>query len=142
MTAIEIARKIASAFEGLRLKPYLCPAGKWTIGRGHLCSKDHPPITAEQADAYMTQDLTDALRGVLRHCPGLLAKDAGKLGAIIDFVFNLGAGRLQYSTLRRRINQRDWPEVRYELSRWVRGGGKILPGLVARRAVESKYIGD
>lgn len=59
-----------------------------------------------------------------------------RLAAIMDFTFNLGAGRLQASTLRRRINQQDWTAAGVELRRWVHGGGKILPGLVARRESE------
>lgn len=60
---------------------------------------------------------------------------------IVDFTFNLGAGRLQTSTLRRRINQRDWVAARQELRRWVYGGGKVLPGLVARREAECALLG-
>jgi lysozyme len=146
--AIAIAKTIAKPFEGLRLKPYLCPAGVPTIGYGSTTYPDgrkvkltDPPITVEYAEIMLDYGMDTAAKAVSRYCPAL-ASDPRKLGAITDFVFNLGAGRLQYSTLRRRTNQRDWPEVRYELSRWVRGGGKILPGLVARRAVEAKYIGD
>jgi len=68
-------------------------------------------------------------------CP-ILASSEKKLGAIIDFVYNLGPGRLQYSTLRRKINQQDWEGAKVELSKWVRGGGRILPGLVKRRNAE------
>ena len=60
--------------------------------------------------------------------------------AIVDFTFNLGAGRLQTSTLRRRVNQRDWTAAGQELRRWVYGGGKVLPGLVARRAAECALL--
>nr|WP_246193558.1 lysozyme [Pseudoxanthomonas suwonensis] len=59
----------------------------------------------------------------------------------MDFTFNLGAGRLQTSTLRRRVNQRDWSSAVNELRRWVYGGGKVLPGLVARREAESALLG-
>jgi lysozyme len=62
------------------------------------------------------------------------------LAAIVDFTFNLGAGRLQTSTLRRRINQRDWLAAGTELRRWVFGGGKVLPGLVARREAEAAWL--
>jgi len=62
------------------------------------------------------------------------------LGAICDFVFNLGAGRLQSSTLRRKINTEEWDDVPYELSRWVYGGGKKLRGLVLRREAESAFF--
>ena len=63
-----------------------------------------------------------------------------RLAAIVDFTFNLGAGRLQTSTLRRRVNQRDWVGAASELRRWVYGGGRVLPGLVARREAECRLI--
>lgn len=140
--AIELAKR----FEGFekRVKrgteiaavPYVCPAGFWTIGYGHLCAQDHPPITLDEAEAYLAQDLVTALSATLRYCPVLATESEGRLAAIVDFTFNLGAGRLQTSTLRRRINQRDWTNAAHELRRWVYGGGKVLPGLVARRQAE------
>jgi len=77
---------------------------------------------------------------IQRFCPVLAAEPEGRLAAIVDFTFNLGAGRLQTSTLRRRINQRDWAAAANELGRWVYGGGKVLPGLVTRRAAEVRLI--
>jgi lysozyme len=68
--------------------------------------------------------------------PGLATEPEGRLAAIVDFTFNLGAGRLQTSTLQRRVNQRDWEAAATELRRWVYGGGKVLPGLVMRREAE------
>ena len=50
------------------------------------------------------------------------------------------AGRLQTSTLRRRVNQRDWAAAGTELRRWIYGGGKALPGLVARREAEAAWL--
>ena len=81
-----------------------------------------------------------ALTATLRYCPVLATEPGGRLAAIVDFTFNLGAGRLQTSTLRRRINQRDWTSAASELRRWVYGGGKVLPGLVARREAEAALI--
>ena len=81
-----------------------------------------------------------ALDATLRYCPVLATEPEGRLAAIVDFTFNLGAGRLQTSTLRRRINQRDWAASAMELSRWIYGGGKVLPGLVARRKVEAALM--
>ena len=66
----------------------------------------------------------------------LLENDWGKFCAIVDFAYNLGVGRLQTSTLRRKINELDWEAVAKELMRWVYGGGKKLPGLVKRRQAE------
>lgn len=122
--------------------PYICPAGYWTIGYGHLCQPDHPPITEENGSLYLATDLHAALTATLRYCPVLASESEGRLAAIVDFTFNLGAGRLQTSTLRRRINQRDWSAAASELGRWVRGGGRVLPGLVARRIAErSLFVG-
>ncbi len=59
---------------------------------------------------------------------------------VVDFTFNLGAGRLQTSTLRRRVNQRDWPGAASELRRWVYGGGRVLPGLIVRREATELLI--
>ena len=144
-TAIELAKR----FEGFhrvpkndlgRAYPYVCPAGYWTIGYGHLCDPKHPPITETEAEGYLARDLQSALACTLRYCPALASEPEGRLAAIVDFTFNLGAGRLQASTLRRRINQRDWVAAAIELRRWIYGGGKVLPGLVTRRAAEARLL--
>lgn len=144
--AIELAKR----FEGFERKvkrgieitavPYVCPAGFWTIGYGHLCKPDHPPITETEAEVYLARDLQSALAATLRYCPVLATEPGSRLAAIVDFTFNLGAGRLQTSTLRRRINQRDWTAAATELRRWVYGGGKMLPGLIIRREAESALL--
>jgi lysozyme len=140
---------LAKRFEGFhrvpkndpgRAHPYVCPAGYWTIGYGHLCDAKHRPITEAEADAYLAQDLAAALRATLRYCPVLATEPEERLASIIDFTFNLGAGRLQTSTLRRRVNQRDWRAAAAELARWVHGGGKVLPGLVIRRDAERALV--
>ena len=146
-TAIELAKH----FEGFERKvkrgaeitaiAYVCPAGFWTIGYGHLCDPKHSPITVAEAEAFLAHDLQTALAATLRYCPVLAAEPDGRLSAIVDFTFNLGAGRLQTSTLRRRVNQQDWAAAAKELRRWVYGGGKVLPGLVARREAECALLG-
>ena len=149
MVIPEAAIDMAKRFEGFhrvpkhdphRAYPYLCPAGFWTIGYGHLCDPNHSPIGEEEAEDYLAQDLQTALAATLRYCPVLAAEPEGRLAAIVDFTFNLGAGRLQSSTLRRRINLRDWNAAGRELRRWVYGGGKVLPGLVARRESEVSLL--
>ena len=120
--------------------PYICPAGYWTIGYGHLCDPKHPPITETEAEVYLARDLQTALAATLRYCPVLAAEPEGRLAAIVDFTFNLGAGRLQTSTLRLRVNQKDWATASQELRRWVYGGGKVLPGLVKRREAEARLF--
>ena len=144
--AIDLAKR----FEGFERKvkrgieisavPYICPAGFWTIGYGHLCDPKHPPITEAEAEVYLARDLQTALAATLRYCPVLATESEGRIAAIVDFTFNLGAGRLQTSTLRRRINQQDWAAAASELRRWVYGGGKVLPGLVVRREAEVSFL--
>ena len=144
--AIDLAKR----FEGFERKakrgveitavPYICPAGYWTIGYGHLCDPKHPPISEAEAEVYLARDLQSALAATLRYCPVLATEPESRLAAIVDFTFNLGAGRLQTSTLRRRINQRDWTAACQELRRWVYGGGKVLPGLVTRREAEAGWL--
>ena len=146
----QAAIDLAKRFEGFERKvkhgieitavPYICPAGFWTIGSGHLCDSKHPPITEAEAEVYLACDLQTALAATLRYCPVLATEPEGRLTAIVDFTFNLGAGRLQTSTLRRRVNQRDWTAACQELRRWVYGGGKVLPGLVTRREAEVAWL--
>lgn len=146
----QAAVELAKRFEGFhrvpkndplrRAHPYICPAGFWTVGYGHLCNPDHPPITETEAETYLAQDLVTALTATLRYCPVLATESDSRLAAIVDFTFNLGAGRLQSSTLRRRVNQCRWADVAIELARWVYGGGKVLPGLVTRRAAEASLL--
>ena len=146
----QVAIELAKRFEGFerRVKrgieitavPYICPAGFWTIGYGHLCDSKHLPITEAEAEVYLARDLQTALAATLRYCPVLANEPEGRLAAIVDFTFNLGAGRLQASTLRRRVNQRDWIAVGQELRRWAYGGGKLLPGLVKRREAEIELL--
>ncbi|MCL4652475.1 lysozyme [Burkholderia multivorans] len=145
----QAAIDLAKRFEGFhrvpkadpgRAHPYICPAGYWTIGYGHLCDATHPPINEADAEVYLACDLNAALAATLRHCPVLTTESEERIAAIVDFTFNLGTGRLQTSTLRRRVIQRDWPSAAKELRRWVYGAGKVLPGLVARREAEALLL--
>jgi len=145
----QLALDLAKRFEGFqrvpksdpgRAYPYVCPAGFWTIGYGHLCDSTHPPITEPEAERYLAADLMTALNATLHYCPVLATEPERRLAAIVDFTFNLGAGRLQTSTVRRRINQQDWASAASELRRWVYGGGKVLPGLVTRRDQEARLV--
>ena len=140
---LDIAVALCKQFEGFRRAPYLCPAGIPTIGFGSTYYADgrkvtlqDEPISEAAAEALLLHELQHTyLPGVLRHCPILLT-DEPKCNAIVDFVYNLGIGRLQTSTLKRKINQQDWDGTKEQLMLWTRGGGRVLPGLVKRRAAE------
>ena len=150
---LELATELCRRFEGFRAKPYLCPAGIPTIGYGSTYYADgrkvalnDPLISEPDARALLVRELPHTFApGVIRLCPGLLALalaagDWGKLNAIVDFAYNLGVGRLQTSTLRRKINAQDWEGARDQLMVWTRGGGRVLPGLVKRREAEKALM--
>jgi lysozyme len=126
-------------FEGCRLVPYLCPAGVWTCGWGSTGPDVFPgrPWTQEYADQRMRMDALKFARGTLALCPSLTGD---RLSAIADFAYNVGLGALQASTLRRVVNAGHWDAAKVQLMRWVRGGGRVLPGLVKRRTAEANLL--
>lgn len=158
---LEVAVALCMLFEGLHrlgkdglVYPYLCPAGVWTIGYGSTYYEDgrrvgpnDPPITQERAKQLLLWELNKvSAPAVIRLCPELFAwsvqnKQWRAFCAIVDFTFNLGSGRLQTSTLRRKLRVLDWEGAKEQLMLWVRGGGKVLPGLVKRRKAECELLG-
>jgi lysozyme len=144
---LELAASLCRQFEGFRSKPYLCPAGVPTIGYGSTYYSDGRKVTLndalisqEDASALLMVELNHTyLPGVLRNCP-ILATDEKKCNAIVDFVYNLGIGRLQTSTLKRKINSQEWESAKEQLMLWTKGGGKVLPGLLKRRQAECSLL--
>jgi lysozyme len=145
---IELAKALCIQFEGFYPRPYLCPAGVPTIGigttryeNGLRVSLTDPSISRERAEALLMWELQkDCLPRMLRLCSRLPELGPGAVGAILDFTYNLGSGNLAASTLRKRIQEGDRDAMRVELMRWVRGGGRVLPGLVRRRAAEARLL--
>jgi len=144
--AVQVAAALARCFEGLYLLPYLCPAGVPTIGYGatyyengvRVTLKD-PAITRERAEALLLWLVrTVYLPAVLKLCPGVDTPQ--RLAALIDFAFNLGAGNLAASTLRKRVNANRWADVPVEFRKWIRGGGRVLRGLQLRREAEVALV--
>ena len=146
MSAIDLAANLVRVFEGFRSKPYKCPAGIWTIGYGTTRYPDgrkvkptDGAVNTSTAELYLDDELEHSLSAVIRYCPKLAGSD-NRLAAITDFTYNLGIGALQTSTLRKRLNHQDWMAAKNELRKWVHGGGRVLPGLVKRRELESKLL--
>lgn len=144
---LELAAELCRKYEGYRAKPYLCPANVATIGYGSTYYADgkkvtlqDPPMDEPTARALLMIELEHTyLPGVLRNCPGLIT-DVRKCNAIVDFCYNLGTGRLQTSTLKRKINANDWEGAKEQLMLWTKGGGKVLPGLLKRRTAECALL--
>ena len=135
-------------WEGVRYRPYICSARLHTVGVGHVLYPDQGRLPLDQRDAYplapedsrtfskaevdgtLSFDLQRFEVGVARLFPVVLTQNQND--ALVSFAFNLGLGGLQRSTLRQKV-LRGEPEAADEFLKFVRGGGKILPGLVKRR---------
>jgi lysozyme len=131
-------------FEGLRLAAYLCPAGVATIGYGTTVYPDGrrirvgDEITQQQAEDYLRNDLRAFEREVERMV--LVPVNENQFSALVSFAYNCGAQALQKSTLLRYINAHEFVAAAGEFARWNQAAGKVLPGLVRRRAAERELF--
>ena len=146
------AIKMVMHHEGVRQKPYRCPAKLWTIGVGHvlypeqgklklderdgfaLKIEDFRTFSMEEVDAILRTDLDRFERGVEKFCPVALTQ--GQFDALVSFSFNVGLGTLQRSTLRQKILRGDMEGASEELLKYCMAGGKVLKGLLNRRKDE------
>ncbi len=127
-------------FEGFASEIYICPADWPTIGYGHVVRDGEQVRFADgidetEAEALLRRDVKTAERAVLRLIRVPL--EDGQFDALSSFAFNLGAGALQRSTLRRKVNREEHAAVPVEFRRWVWAGGRRLKGLVRRREAEA-----
>ena len=123
-------------FEGCRLDAYLCPAGVWTIGYGHTKGvKEGETIDQEAAEAFLIEDLEE-FEGYITEMVEVPLSQS-QFDALVSWTFNLGPGNLERSTLLAKLNQGEYTDVPFEIKRWTRAGGVILPGLVKRRNAEA-----
>jgi lysozyme len=144
--------------EGVRLKPYRCPALLWTVGVGHVLYPDQGKLklndrkgyalkeadnrvwTQGEVDALLRRDLARFEQGVARMCPASIGGQ-GRFDALVSFSFNVGLGTLQRSTLRAKFNRGDLNGAAQEFMKFTKAGGKILKGLVNRRNDEVRMYG-
>jgi lysozyme len=146
LVCTKLVEKLVWKFEGLYLHPYLCPNGVPTVGLGATYYQNgksvkltDPPLTTEQAvELFRWMVATVYLPAVLKLCPSVA--DPSRLAALVDFTYNLGAGQLSSSTLRRKVNAGDWAAVPGELRKWSKAGGRTLKGLVLRREAEISLL--
>lgn len=144
--ALALVMQLCLYFEGMYLVPYLCPAGVPTIGVGSTHYLDgtpvkltDPAITREHALVLLrSRILSEFMPGVLKLCRAV--DTPGRLAALTDIAYNIGLKNLKNSTLIRVLNKSGWGLAPTQFRRWVRGGGKVLNGLVARREAEIKMI--
>jgi lysozyme len=141
--------------EGVRTKPYRCPALLWTVGVGHVIDPTHATVkyeerrnlpipegwdrvlTMDEVDRILSQDLGRFERGVVRLCPAAVGRQ-GIFDSLVSFAFNVGLGNLQRSSLRMKTNRGEFEEAAEEFMKWTKAGGRVLPGLVKRRRDEQR----
>jgi lysozyme len=152
MQVSEKALKVIEHHEGVRTKPYQCPALLWTVGVGHVIDPNHAKIpmdqrkalpipdgwnrtlTMDEVNAILKSDLSRFERGVEKFCPVPLTQ--GMFDGLVSFSFNVGLGTLQRSTLRQKLLRGDKEGAAEELLKYCMAGGKILKGLQNRRIDE------
>jgi lysozyme len=128
-------------WEGVRLTAYPDPGSKdgmpWTIGYGHTGPGIHKGlrITQDQAEAYLAQDLAKVAAAIEPLIKVSLSDN--QFGALVSFTFNVGVSAFAKSTLLKKLNKGSYAAVPAELARWNKNDGKIMPGLVNRRAAEA-----
>jgi lysozyme len=122
--------------EGLRLAAYLCPANVWTIGYGHTGDvKPEHRITEHQADVLLAYDL-ERFEQCVSRVTDRVDLTENQFSALVSFAFNVGVEAFNRSTLRKFVLGCDWEGAAREFDKWVHAGGRVLPGLVKRRADE------
>lgn len=124
-------------FESFQAKAYLCPAGVLTIGYGSTGPHVKPgmTITEPEASALLLQDVARFETGVLGAVKVPLAQH--QYDALVSLAYNIGLSAFRASTLLDKLNAGDPAGAVKQIARWNRGGGRVLPGLTARRAAEA-----
>jgi lysozyme len=146
--AEEIALSIAKPFEGFEPNPYPDPgtgAEPWAIGFGSTFDASDKPVTC-QTPAISYSDACDlAMRDMYRAFQVIAGEIAApmtvhEIAAVMDFVYNVGAGNFKNSTLLRMINGKKYALAAEQFERWDEAGGKVMAGLLRRRLAEEQIF--
>lgn len=132
---------LVKEFEGCSLRAYRDIVGIWTVGFGHTGPDVTPnlAINDSEADRLLREDIQHAERCVNRLLSGLQATQ-GEFDSLCSFVFNLGCDALRRSTLLAKYLDGDVDGAAAEFDRWNRAGGRVVKGLVRRRAAEAELF--
>ena len=128
--------------EGVRSRPYRCPANLWTVGVGHLIGDGkllpnswNRTFTEVEIDGLLKSDLRRFELGISKMLPNVPLRQC-EFDCLVSFAFNLGLGTFQRSTLRQALLRGDKKAAMESLVKYCRAGGKILKGLQTRRLDE------
>ncbi|MCF0265993.1 lysozyme [Acinetobacter guillouiae] len=143
MKISNIGINLIRGFEDLRLKAYDDGVGVWTIGYGTTVIngvkvKKGDTCTAEQAKSYMAQDLKKFESAV--NTAVKVPLNQNQFDALVSLTYNIGNGAFKDSTLLKKLNAKDYKAAAAQFDRWNKGGGKVMQGLVNRRAKERKFF--
>lgn len=139
MNINEDGLELIKQFEGVKLKVYRDPVGIPTVGVGHVVQPHDnlhvgDIVSAERVDAFLRADVGVAERAVMELVQVTITSN--QFSALVSFTFNVGRGALLRSTLLRKLNVENYDGAAAEFNRWTRAKGRVLPGLVRRRAAE------
>ncbi|MFN3074739.1 lysozyme [Acinetobacter sp. TY2] len=132
------------SFEGLKLKAYDDGVGVWTIGFGTTIYPNGIKVrkgdtcTEAQAKAYMAHDLKKFESAV--DSAVTVSINQNQFDALVSLTYNIGTGAFKESTLLKRLNALDYKGASAQFAVWNKGGGRVMQGLVNRRAVERELF--
>lgn len=135
---------LLKSFEGCELTAYQDPVGIWTVGYGWTQPVNGKPvgkgmiITQETADRLLQTGVIQYEKGVARLLS--VTVNQAQFDALVDFAYNLGVKALEGSTLLKKLNAGDYAGAADEFPKWNKAGGKVLNGLVKRRAAERAFF--
>jgi lysozyme len=146
MKVTKISQKgldLIKRFEGLKLNPYLCPAGIPTIGYGNTYYTDgkkvkltDQSITQAKADELLKFLIQSYEKDVDSFCRDDISQH--QFDALTSFAYNCGPRNLKSSTLLKKVNLNPQDvTIRNEFIKWNKGAGKVLAGLTKRRQAEA-----
>ena len=139
MNYSERGMDLTRSFEGCRFRAYRDGGGVLTIAYGHTKNvREGQECDMEQAVTWLRDDVQDAVAAVNRLVKVPLTQN--RFDALVDFVFNLGAGAFATSTLLRMLNQGDYAGAAGQFKRWNKDNGQVVAGLTRRRAAEEKMF--
>jgi lysozyme len=139
MKVSEEGKCLIKKFEGCELKAYRCPAGKLTIGYGHVkgvkegdeWSQSHAEhmldVELEEYEGYVNDMVTAPL-------------SQSQFDALVAWIYNLGPSNFKKSTLLKVLNEEEYDQVPREIKRWNKANGKVINGLVRRREAEARLF--
>lgn len=135
--------ELIKQFEGLKLKPYLCPANIATVGYGNTYYPDgtkvkvtDPAITKERAEELLKHLVVSYEKAVDSFCRDDISQN--QFDALVSFAYNVGVGNLQKSTLIKKVNANPKDvTIADEFMKWNKAAGRVLAGLTRRRQAEA-----